>query len=129
MSEENKEFDPKDLNKDGKVSFKERMQDAAKKAGEALNIAGSAIKDEAGDALSSVRQEAGEVLDKVMQGTEEIIGKVKDYANLSPEERKVRNEEILDKASMAADKVAEAAKSVYNDAKDSAEKLFGKKDA
>ncbi len=129
MSEEKQEFDPRDLNKDGKVSFKEKMQDAAKKAGEALNMAGAAIKDEAGDAFANVKQEAGEVFDKVKQGTDDVIGKVKDYANLSPEERKARNDAILDKASAAADRVADAAKVVYNDAKESAEKLFKKKDA
>lgn len=122
MCEEKQEFDPRDLNKDGKVSFKERMQDAAQKAGEALNIAGAAIKDEAGDAFENVKQGAGEVFDKVKQGTDEVIGKVKDYANLSPEERKERNEAI-------ADRVADAARVVYNDAKESAEKLFKKKDA
>ena len=62
----------------------------------------------------------GEVFDKVKQGTGEVIDKVKDYANLSPEERKVRNDAILDKASAAADRVADAAKVVYNDAKESA---------
>ena len=78
---------------------------------------------------SGMIDESREVLDKVKQGTGEVIDKVKDYANLSPEERKVRNEAILDKASAAADRVADAAKVVYNDAKESAEKLFKKKDA
>ena len=128
MSEETNNFDPKDKNQDGKVSFKERIQDAAEKAGEALNMAAAAIKDETGDAFEKVKQEAGDMYEKVKQGAEEAIGKVKDYAAMSPEERKVKNDEILDKASAAADKIAGAAKAVYEDAKESAGKIFGKKE-
>ena len=65
MSEQNTEFDPMDRNQDGKVSVKERLQEAADKAIEAAEIAAGVIKDEA----------------------MELYGKVKDYQTLSPEEK------------------------------------------
>ena len=85
MSEQNTEFDPMDRNQDGKVSVKERLQEAADKAIEAAEIAAGVIKDEA----------------------MEIYGKVKDYQTLSPEEKKAKQEEWKDTAKDFAEGVKE----------------------
>ncbi|MBP5505696.1 MAG: hypothetical protein J6X89_06315 [Bacteroidales bacterium] len=116
MCEEKKEFDPRDRNQDGKVSVKEIMQDAVDKVDAAFTKAGDAIRDQAGD-----------VIDKVKQGADNVVGKVKGYADMTPEERKAKNQEFLDKASGVADKIADATKEVYEDVKEGAEKLFSKK--
>lgn len=97
------EFDPRDLNKDGKVSTKERLLDAANKATEAIEITAGVIRDEA----------------------KELYGKVKDYQALSPEEKKAKQDEWKAKATEAADKAVDAAKDFAEDVKEGAEKLFG----
>lgn len=102
--EENKEFDPRDLNKDGKVSLKEQILDAADKGNEMLYQAADAIKGKAKD----------------------IAGKVKDYQALSPEEKKAKQEEWNEKLSEAAEKATDAAKEAFEDVKESAGKLFKK---
>ena len=102
--EQNPEFDPRDLNKDGKVSVKERLLDAADKANEALGIAAEAIKDEA----------------------REVAGKVKDYQAISPEGKKAKQDQWKDKASEVAGKAADAAKEVFEEVKEGAGKLFKK---
>ena len=107
MSEQNQEFDPRDLNKDGKVSVKERLMEAADKASEALGLAADAIKDEA----------------------KELYGKVKDYQALSPEETKAKQDPWKEKANEAAGKAADTAKEFAEEVKEGAEKLFGKKQA
>ena len=71
MNEQNQEFDPRDLNKDGKVSVKEKLQFAADKAIEAADSAADAIR----------------------EGAQELYGKVKDYQALSPEEKKARQDQ------------------------------------
>ena len=106
MSEQNQEFDPRDLNKDGKISVKERLLDAASKANEAMEIAAGAIRDEA----------------------KEVYGKVKDYQALSPEEKKAKQEVWKEKATDAANKAADAAKEVFEDVKEGAQKLFNNKE-
>ena len=93
MSEQNQEFDPRDLNKDGKVSV-----------GEALKSAAGAIVEDA----------------------EEVVGQVKAYIDLSPEERKAKNEKLKEKASDLADKATAAAKEVLEEVKENAENLFKK---
>ena len=105
MSEQNQEFDPRDTNKDGKVSTKEKLLDAAEKANEALYEVADVIKDEA----------------------VELYGKVKDYQALSPEEKKARQDQWKDKATDAASKAADAAKDFAQEVKEGAEKLFGNK--
>lgn len=97
------EFDPRDLNKDGKVSTKERLLDAANKATEAIEITAGVIRDEA----------------------KELYGKVKDYQALSPEEKKAKQDEWKAKATEAADKAVDAAKDFAEDVKEGAEKIFG----
>ena len=97
------EFDPRDTNKDGKVSARERLLDAANKANEAIDIAAGVIRDEA----------------------RELYGKVKDYQALSPEEKKAKQDEWKDKATDAANKAADTAREFAQEVKGEAEKLFG----
>ena len=104
MNNQNQGFDPQDLNKDGKVSVKERLQVAAEKAIEAADIAADAIKD----------------------GAKELYGKVKDYQALSPEEKKARQDEWKDKATEAAGKAADSAKEFAQEVKEGAERFFKK---
>lgn len=105
MNENNTEFDPRDLDHDGKVSMKEKLLDAADKANEAIYGAADAIKD----------------------GARKVIGKVKEYDALSPEEKKARQEEWKEKASDVAGKAADSAKEFAEEVKEGAEKLFGNK--
>ena len=105
MNEQNQEFDPRDLNHDGKVSFDERVKYAADKAGAAIQTATGAV----------------------MEGAGKVAGQVKAYADLTPEERKAKNAELKGKAVNAADKAANAAKGVFEEMKEGAEKLFGGK--
>lgn len=107
MSEQNQNFDPKDLNQDGKVSVKERLLEAADKANEALSIAADAVKD----------------------GVGQVVDKVKDYQTLSPEEKKAKQDQWKEKASEVAGKAADTAKEFVDEVKESAEKLFSKKEA
>lgn len=93
MSEQNREFDPRDYNKDGNVSFGEVLKSAA---------------------------------DSIREGAEEVVGKVRAYADLSPEERKAKNEELKEKASQLADEAAATAKEVFEEMKENAGKLFKK---
>ena len=97
------EFDPRDTNKDGKVSARERLLDAANKANEAIDIAAGVIRDEA----------------------RELYGKVKDYQALSPEEKKARQDEWKGRATDAANKAADTAREFAQEVKGEAEKLFG----
>ena len=105
MNEQNQEFDPRDLNKDGKVSVKEKLQFAADKAIEAADSAADAIR----------------------EGAQELYGKVKDYQALSPEEKKAVQDQWKEKVSDAAEKVADSAKEAFEDVKEGAEKFFNKK--
>ena len=105
MNEQNQEFDPRDTNKDGKVSAKEKLLDAAEKANEALYEVADVIKDEA----------------------VELYGKVKDYQALSPEEKKARQGQWKDKATDAANKAADSAKDFAREVKEEAEKLYRNK--
>lgn len=105
MNDHNPEFAPRDRDQDGKVSVKERLQDAADKAIEAADIAAGAIKD----------------------GATGLYGKVKDYQALSPEEKKARQNGWKEKASDVAEKVADTAKVFAQEVKEGAEKLFKKK--
>ena len=104
MCEENKEFDPRDLNKDGKVSLDERIRAAAGKAEEAFGAAAGAVKG----------------------GVDRMVEKVKDYKALSPEEKKAKEEEWNRKATDLAGKASDKAKEIAVEVK---EKLFGKKEA
>jgi division protein CdvB (Snf7/Vps24/ESCRT-III family) len=97
-------FDPKDTNKDGKVSVKEHLMHAADKAGEAL--------DEAGDALK--------------EGFNDVVDKVKAYKAMSPEEKKAKQEEWNGKITAAAEKASDSVKEMVDDLKDEAGKLFKK---
>lgn len=105
MNEQNQEFDPRDLNKDGKVSVKEKLQFAADKAIEAADSAADAIR----------------------EGAQELYGKVKDYQALSPEDKKAVQDQWKEKVSDAAEKVADSAKEAFEDVKEGAEKFFNKK--
>ena len=89
MSEQT--FDPKDLNQDGKVSFDEHVHDIADKTGEALKTAAGVV----------------------IEGTEEVVGQVKAYVDMTPEERKAKNEELKEKATDVADKVADSTKGLF----------------
>ena len=104
MSEQNQEFDPRDLNHDGKVSFDERVKYAADKTGEVLKTAAGVV----------------------VEGTEKVAGQVKAYVDMTPEERKAKNEELKGKAGDLAGKAANAAKEVFEEVKESAENLFKK---
>ena len=99
------EFDPRDTNKDGKVSAKEKLLDAANKANEAIDITAGVIRDEA----------------------KELYGKVKDYQALSQEEKKAKQDEWKEKATDFTNKAADAAKDFAQEVKEGAEKLFGNK--
>ncbi len=103
MNEQN--FDPKDTNKDGKVSVKEHLMYAADKANEAIDEAAAAIK----------------------EGFGEAVDKVKAYQALSPEEKKAKQAEWNEKLSDAADKATDSVKEVMEDIKEGAENLFKKK--
>ena len=105
MSEQNQEFDPRDTNKDGKVSAKERLLDAANKANAASDITAGVIRDEA----------------------KELYGKVKDYQALSPEEKKAKQDEWKEKATDFTNKAADSAKEFAEEVKEEAQKLFGNK--
>jgi len=96
------EFDPRDLNKDGKVSITEQLLGAADKANEAIDQAVDALK----------------------EGARKVFSKVKDYQALSPEEKKAKQDEWKEKATDAANKAADTAKEVFEDVKEGAEKLF-----
>lgn len=93
MNEQNQDFDPRDYNKDGKVTFDEVLKSAA---------------------------------ESIREGAEEVVGQVRAYADLTPEERKVKNEELKQKASILADEAAATAKEVFGEMKENAEKLFKK---
>ena len=102
MSEQT--FDPKDLNQDGKVSFDEHVHDIADKTGEALKTAAGVV----------------------VEGAEEVVGQVKAYVEMTPEERKVKNEELKDKTNDIANKVADSTKGLFGIIKDGAQKIFKK---
>ena len=102
---ENQEFDPKDTNKDGKVSVKEQILHAADKINEAMYGAADAVKEGAG----------------------KVVGKVKDYEALSLEEKQAKQDEWNQKATETATKAGETAKGIFNDIKAEAKKIFGKK--
>ena len=94
------EFDPKDINKDGKVSVKEKLLDAADKANEAI-----------GEAVDTIKE------------------KVKEYNALTPEEKKAKQAEWNEKLTQAAERASDSVKGIVDDVKDGAEKLFhGKKE-
>lgn len=103
-TQEPQEFNPMDLNQDGKVSVKERLQYAADKANEAISIAADVIKDEAKEAYE----------------------RVKEYQALSPEEKKARQDEWKEKATEMAGKAADAAKGFAGEVKENAEKILKK---
>lgn len=107
MSEQNQEFDPRDTNKDGKVSVKEMLQDAAGKASEAIGKAATAVK--------------GDV--------DHLVGKVKDYQALSPEEKKAKEAGWNAKATEIAGKASEKAKEIFAEFKEGAERVFHPKSA
>ncbi|MBQ6198254.1 MAG: hypothetical protein IJK44_03345 [Bacteroidales bacterium] len=102
---ENQEFDPKDTNKDGKVSVKEQILHAADKINEAMYGAADAVKEGAG----------------------KVVGKVKDYEALSPEEKQAKQDQWNQKATETANKASETAREIFNDIKSDVKKLFGKK--
>ncbi len=104
---ENQEFDPRDLNQDGKVSFEERVKDAANKTGEALKTAAGAVA----------------------EGTGKAVDQVKTYVEMSPEERKCKNEELKEKAADLAGKATAAAKEVIEEVKEEAGKIFKKSES
>ena len=97
------EFDPKDLNKDGKVSVKEILLSAADKANEAI-----------GEAAQVVKKEVGVMVDKV-----------KEYNALSPEEKKAKQDEWNGKLTEAAEKATDSLKEVVEEVKEGARKTFG----
>ena len=107
MNEQNQEFDPRDYNKDGKVSIEEKIRAAAEKAEEAFGKATGAVKD----------------------SVEQVIGKVKDYQAMSPEEKKAREDEWNRKATEFAGKASDKAKELAGEVKEGAEKLFCKKES
>ena len=104
MEENKQEFDPRDTNKDGKVSVKEKILHAADKINEAMYGAADAVKEGAG----------------------KVVGKVKDYQALSPEEKQARQDELNQKATDAANKASDKAKEIFQDLKEDARKVFGK---
>lgn len=102
MSEQT--FDPKDVNQDGKVSFDEHVHDIADKTGDALKTAAGVV----------------------VEGAEEVVGQVKAYVEMTPEERKAKNEELKEKATDVADKVADSTKGFFAKVKEGAQKIFKK---
>lgn len=104
MEENKQEFDPRDTNKDGKVSVKEKILHAADKINEAMYGAADAVKEGAG----------------------KVVGKVKDYKALSPEEKQARQDQLNQKATDAANKASDKAKEIFQDLKEDARKVFGK---
>ena len=105
MEENNQEFDPRDLNKDGKVSVKEQLLHVADKINGVIYEAADAVKDGAG----------------------KVVGKVKEYEALSPEEKQAKQDELNRKATDAANKAGDTAKEVFDDIKEGARKLSGRK--
>ena len=91
MNEQNQEFDPRDYNKDGKVSIEEKIRAVAEKAEEAFGKAAGAVKD----------------------GVEHVVGKVKDYQALTPEEKAAKEEEWNRKATEFAGKASDKAKEFF----------------
>lgn len=106
MNEQNQEFDPRDLNKDGKVSVQEMIRGAAEKAEEAFGKAAGAVK----------------------ESVEHFAGKVKDYQALTPEEKKAREDEWNRKATAFAERASDKMKEFAGEVKDGAGKVFGKKE-
>ena len=104
MEENKQEFDPRDTNKDGKVSVKEKILHAADKINEAMYGAADAVKEGAG----------------------KVVGKVKDYQALSPEEKQARQDQLNQKATDAANNASDKAKEIFQDLKEDARKVFGK---
>jgi hypothetical protein len=107
MEENKQEFDHKDTDKDGKVSVKEKLLHVADKINEAMYGAADAVKEGAGKA----------------------VDKVKEYQALSPEEKQARQDELNQKATAAATKAGDKAKEIFEDLKEDARKVFGKKDS
>ena len=58
------EFDPRDLNQDGKVSLKEKILDMADKANEKLSDVAEEIKGEAIEAYEEVKKEGEKLFKK-----------------------------------------------------------------
>ncbi len=109
MAEEQK-FDPRDLNQDGKVTLKEKVQYGAKQAYEKLDDASEKLGAVA-DAASAKAKEV--YADAKVKGAE-FAGKAKEvYADA-----KVKGAEFADKA-----------KDAYGKAKDKAEELGDKAEA
>ena len=107
MEENKQEFDPRDTNRDGKVSVKEKILHAADKINEAMYGAADAVKEGAG----------------------KVAGKVKDYRALSPEEKQERQDELNRRATAAANKAGDKAREIFEDLKEDARKVFGKKES
>lgn len=93
MEENKQEFDPRDLNKDGKVSVKEQLLHAADKINEAMYDAADAVKGfvslspeekqarqenlnrKATDVANKASDAAKEVLDDIREGAQKLFGK------------------------------------------------------
>ena len=86
------------------ASFKEQVKDAADKAGEAVNAAADAI----------------------IEGAGKVTAKLREYKDLSPEEKKAKQEEWNQRVTKAAEKASDALKEGFEEIK---EKVFGKKEA
>lgn len=93
------EFDPRDLNKDGKVTLGEKIQYAAQSA-----------------------------VETVKESAQTVAASVKKFSDATPEERKEKTDEIKAKVNKAAGQVVDKAKEVYGEMKENAEKILAKKD-
>ena len=85
MSEE--QFDPRDLNQDGKVTLDEKIRYAAGKAGDAISGAAKAVKDYATGTPEErkakneeIKGKISEAADKVEAGAKKVYGEVKEGA-------------------------------------------------
>lgn len=100
-------IDPRDLDGDGKVTFKEKVQYTADKA-----------VDKAEELVNQVADSAKEVYAGAKEKTVEIAGKVADKSKEIYAEAKDKAEDLMDKAEDLKDKAEDAidtAKQIYQE--------------
>ena len=86
------------------ASFQDQVKDAADKAGKDVNAAADAI----------------------IEGAGKVTDKLREYKELSPEEKKAKQEEWNQRVTKAAEKASDALKEGFEEIK---EKVFGKKES
>lgn len=81
------------------------------------------------DGKVSLTEKIMHAADKANEAIGEAVDKVKAYTALSPEEKKIKQEEWNEKLTKAGEKASDSVKDIVEDIKEGAEKLFkGKKD-